>query len=96
MMRSNRAAGPPAERALAEAIRQGAYLTNDVDLFRVIAVVSGSSGLKVIELEDCRTLEVHTYSGPGVTALGLTPVRAAAVADTPDPPAYSARSTSAT
>jgi hypothetical protein len=88
--------GRAAERPLAEAIRQGAYLTNDVDLFRVVAVVSGSSGLKVIELEDCRTLEVHTYSGPGVMALGLTPVRAAAVADAPGSPAYSARSTSAT
>lgn len=95
-MRSSRAFGPPAERDPAAAIRQGAYLTNDVDLFRVVAVVSGSSGLKVIELEDCRTLEVHTYSGPGVTALGLSPVTAAAVADSPDREAYSARSTSAT
>ena len=80
-MRRAAAVDRTAGRADAGAIRQGAYLTNGVDLFRVAAVVSGSSGPKTIELEDCRTLEMRTYSDAGAAALGLTPVTASAAAD---------------
>ena len=92
-MRSSHALGRRADGAPAQAMRQGEYLTNGVDLFRVVAVVSGSSGLKVIELEDCRTLEITNWAAAEVTALGLAPVIAS---DVPDRAAYSARNTSAT
>jgi hypothetical protein len=61
---------------LGRAGRHGAYLTDGVDLFRVAGVVSGSSGPTTVELENCRTLEMHTYSGHGVMSLGLAPVTA--------------------
>ena len=66
---------------LSEALRQGAYLTDGAKLFRVAGIVSGSSGPKVIELEDCRTLEVGTYSEADLVALGLSPVRSMETGD---------------
>jgi hypothetical protein len=75
-MRSSAATRKSTRRGLAELVRHGAYLTDGVDLFRVAGVVSGSSGPTTVELENCRTLEMHTYSGHGVMSLGLAPVTA--------------------
>jgi len=83
-MRASRALRGPAAAGVAEALRQGAYLTDGYDLFRVVGVISGSSGPKSVDLEDCRTLEVHTYSEPRVLALGLTLVRSAGADDEGD------------
>lgn len=52
----------------------GSYFTNGVDLFRVVSVTSGSGGPRVVELEDCRTLELSLYAGDAVMTLGLTQV----------------------
>ena len=83
-MRSTRAPRGAAAAGAAAALRQGAYLTDGEDLFCVVGVISGSSGPKSVDLEDCRTLEVHTYSEPRALALGLTPVRAAVAGDEDD------------
>lgn len=59
---------------LLDEVRQGGYLTDGYALYRVAAVIRSSRGVRLVELEDCRTLEVQAYAGPGLTALGLRPV----------------------
>ena len=43
-------------------------------------MVAGSSGPKVMKLEDCRTLQVSGYTAEEAEWLGLMPVRARAAA----------------
>ena len=65
---------------LAKLIERGPYFTDDVRLFRVAAVVSGSNGPKFLQLEDCRTLQVSDYTAEEVALLELVPVRTRAPA----------------
>lgn len=65
---------------LAELIERGPYFTDEVRLFRLAAVVSGSNGPKFLQLEDCRTLQVSGYTAEEVALLELVPVRARAAA----------------
>jgi len=64
------------EHALAKLIEEGPYFTDCVRLFRLAGVVSGSSGPKLVQLEDCRTLDVTEYTEEEVVLLGLGPVSA--------------------
>ena len=82
---------------LAELIRHGPYFTDDVRLFRLTGVVSGSSGPRFLQLENCRTLDVAKYSEEEVTVLGLVPVsaRPAGQADGRQPPPRGTASTGA-
>jgi hypothetical protein len=66
------------ENALAKLIEHGPYFTDGVRLFRMTGVVSGSSGPKLVQLEDCRTLEDSEYTEEEVGLLGLVPVSAQA------------------
>ena len=59
---------------LLESLSPGAYLTDGINLFRVASVTSGSDGPKVVELEDCRTLEASVYDSEAVMKLGLVAV----------------------
>lgn len=59
-------------------LKPGTYLTDGANLFRVTSVTSGSNGPKVVELEDCRTLEASVHDSEALVTLGLvtvTPVR---------------------
>ena len=47
-------------------------------------VVSGSSAPKLVQLEDCRTLEVSEYTEEEVVRLGLGPVSAPPAGHDPD------------
>ena len=60
---------------LAGLLEAGSYFTDGVDLFRVVSVTSGSGGLRAVELEDCRTLELSLYAGDALMTLGLRAVR---------------------
>lgn len=75
---------PPGRRTeqspLAKLIDAGPYYTDGVRLFRLTAVVSGSNGPKLMQLEDCRTLEVSGFTAEEAAMLGLVPVRARAAA----------------
>jgi hypothetical protein len=64
------------ESALAKLIEHGPYFTDGVRLFRLAGVVSGSSGPKLAELEDCRTLAVSECTEEEVAQFGLVPVSA--------------------
>jgi len=64
---------------LARLVEQGRYFTDQV-LFRLAGSVRGSSGPRLLQLEDCRTLEVSDYTEEEVTVLGLEPVTPAAQA----------------
>ena len=64
----------PAKPLLADRVAQGGYLTDGYALYRVAAVIRGSRGIRLVELEDCRTLEVQAYAGSRLDALGLRPV----------------------
>jgi hypothetical protein len=65
---------------LARLVEQGPYFTDHVRLFRLAGSVRGSSGPRLLQLEDCRTLEVSDYTEEEVTVLGLEPVTPAAQA----------------
>jgi len=69
------------ERPLARLVRDGPYFSDGVRLFRRVGVVFGSSGPKLLELEDCRTLAVSDYTEEEVTLLGLVPVSAQPVGE---------------
>jgi hypothetical protein len=57
-------------------IEHGPYFTDGVRLFRLAGVVSGSSGPKLVKLEDCRTLAVSECTEEEVAQFGLVPVSA--------------------
>jgi hypothetical protein len=59
----------------ARLVKTGPYFTNGIDLFRLVTLTSGSGGPKLVELEDCRTLEISIYAGDAVMTLGLRGVR---------------------
>ena len=65
---------------LAGLVEQGPYFTDQVRLFRLAGTVRGSSGPRLVQLEDCRTLEVSEYTEEEVVVLGIEPVAAAAQA----------------
>jgi hypothetical protein len=64
------------ESGLAKLIEDGPYFTDGVRLFRLTGVVSGSSGPKLVQLEDCRTLAVSEYTEEEVELFGFVPVSA--------------------
>jgi hypothetical protein len=64
------------ESALAVLIEHGPYFTDGVRLFRLAGIVSGSSGPKLVKLEDCRTLAFAEYTEEEVAQFGLVPVSA--------------------
>jgi hypothetical protein len=59
---------------LARLIEHGPYFTDGVRLFRLAGVVSGSSGPKLVQLENCRTLEVSEFTQEEAMLLDLVPV----------------------
>lgn len=69
------------DSALAGLIEAGPYSTDGVRLFRLAGVVSGSSGPKLVQLEDCRSLDVSEYTDEEVALLDLVPVTARPAAD---------------
>jgi hypothetical protein len=75
-MSPSAAATRPQDRkgTLAGLVEQGPYFTDQVRLFRLAGTVRGSSGPRLVQLEDCRTLEVSEYTEEEVMVLGLEPV----------------------
>jgi hypothetical protein len=73
-MGSSAATHPPSTALQSQRVRQGDYLTDGDALYRVAGVILGSRGVRMVELEDCRTLELYAYDGPGLAAHGLRPV----------------------
>ena len=69
------------EHALGKLIEEGPYFTDCVRLFRLAGVVSGSSGPKLVQLEDCRTLDVSEYTEEEVVRLDFVPVKARPVGE---------------
>jgi len=69
---------PPGSKSLlARLVEQGHYFTDGVRLFRLAGTVRGSSGPRLMQLEDCRTLAVSDFTEEEATVLGLEPVAAA-------------------
>ena len=95
--RHQRVRGRTERSPLAKLIERGPYFTDDVRLFRVASVVSGSDGPKFLQLEDCRTLQVSDYTAEEIALLELVPVRArAAVKDLENRDQPAARGTAST
>jgi hypothetical protein len=84
--RPHREQGP-----LARLVERGPYFTDRVRLFRLAGTVRGSSGPRLVQLEDCRTLEVSGYTEEEAIVLGLEPVAAAAQEAGGQPPRGTAR-----
>lgn len=74
------------ESALAQLVEQGPFFTDQVRLFRLVGTVRGSSGPRLVQLEDCRTLDVSDYTEEEVAVLRLEPVMPAAQREGGQPP----------
>jgi hypothetical protein len=61
---------PPAVRVGAER-----YLTDGINLYRVVDALRGSRGHAVVGVEDCRSLELILLPADEFRALRLRPVR---------------------
>jgi hypothetical protein len=55
----------------------GRYLTDGVRLYRVVAALASPSGRAMVELEDCRSLEVVLMPADQLDPLALRAVRPA-------------------
>ena len=73
--RSGARDAPPAGRVEREASR---YLTDGINLYRVVDALRGSHGHAVVGVEDCRSLELILLPADELRALRLRPVRRAA------------------
>ncbi len=62
-------------RDVEEATRRGAYLTDGVDLYRVVRPLDDPPGAETADLENCWTLTVHTYTADEVWRMRLRLVR---------------------
>ena len=78
--RTARARPSGSDSLLARLVEEGPYFTDGVRLFRLAGTVRGSSGPRLMQLEDCRTLEVSDFTEEEAMVLGLEPVA------TPPPP----------
>ena len=65
---------PDGNGLLARLVERGPYFTDGVRLFRHMGTVRGSSGPRLMQLEDCRTLEVSDFTEEEAMVLGLKPV----------------------
>ena len=54
------------------------YVTDGINLYRVVDDLRGSSGHGVVGVEDCRSLDVILVRTDEFHALGLRPIRPAA------------------
>ena len=61
---------------IAAATTQDAYLTDGVDLYRVVRPLDVPPRSETTELENCWTLAVHTYTADELWRMGLRHVRA--------------------
>lgn len=59
-----------------DATTRDAYLTDGADLYRVVRPLDDPPRSETAELENCWTLEVHTYTSEELYRMGLRPVRA--------------------
>jgi hypothetical protein len=69
---------------VAEAAVRGAYLTDGIDLYRVVRPLDDPPRIETADLENCWTLAVHTYTADELWRLGLRTVREP-VSGSPDP-----------
>jgi hypothetical protein len=58
-----------------EATVPDAYLTDGVDLYRVVRPLDAPPRAETAELENCWTLTVHTYTADELGRMGLRAVR---------------------
>jgi hypothetical protein len=58
-----------------EATVRDAYLTDGVDLYRVVRPLDEPPRAETAELENCWTLTVHTYTADELERMGLRAVR---------------------
>lgn len=58
-----------------EAAVRGAYLTDGIDLYRVVRPLDDPPRVETADLENCWTLAVHTYTVDELWRLGLRTVR---------------------
>ncbi len=56
----------------------GGYLTDGINLYRVVDALRGSRGQPVVGVEDCRSLELILLPADEFRALRLRPIRPAA------------------
>ena len=89
--RTARARPSGSDSLLARLVEEGPYFTDGVRLFRLAGTVRGSSGPRLVQLEDCRTLEVSDYTEEEAIVLGLEPVAPAAQEAGGQPPRGTAR-----
>jgi hypothetical protein len=61
---------------LTEAGTLGAYLTDGVDLYRVVRPLDDPPRTETADLENCWTLEIHTYTADELWRMGLSVVLA--------------------
>jgi hypothetical protein len=59
-----------------ELLETGAYLTDGIDLFCVVSLTAPSRDPRIVELEDCRTLETRIQSAVALVSAGFRQVRA--------------------
>ena len=64
---------------VAEAAVCGAYLTDGIDLYRVVRPLDDPPRVETADLENCWTLAVHTYTSDELWRMGLRTVREPAV-----------------
>jgi hypothetical protein len=58
-----------------EAARRDAYLTDGIDLYRVVRPLDEPPRVETADLENCWTLAVHTYTADELWRMGLRIVR---------------------
>ena len=75
--RSSAGDAPPAVRVGVER-EAGRYLTDGINLYRVVDALRGSRGRPVVGVEDCRSLELILLPADELRELRLRPVRPAA------------------
>ena len=64
-----------------EATVPDAYLTDGVDLYRVVRPLDAPPRAETAELENCWTLTVHTYTSDELGRMGLRAVRTSSTRD---------------
>jgi hypothetical protein len=68
---------PPRRAALAEWLAPDSYFTDGRRLFRVVSQIAAGEDSGFAALEDCRSLEVHSYLQGELAGMRLRPVHPA-------------------
>lgn len=72
-----------------QGLAPGSYLTDGRHLFRLVSVLTAARNVRLISLEDCRTLEIEVHTADEISRSGL---RRVATRPTVEPGAHAAPS----